>query len=1002
MDADLLTPRMAKLECEMNATDNKPKRMVCQPIIGEGIFRFDCSEHTRDAAYPSFSFANVKDREADITTCRSPEYIPVYLHSNGQQIVTVELPVGTFFYGTGEVSGPLERTGKRVFTWNTDAFGYGSGTTSLYQSHPWVLALLPNGDAYGILADTTYRCEVDLCEASMIRFVAPAVYPVVTFGPFASPFQILASLYHAIGNVFMPPKWSLGYHQCRYSYGSDERVLKVAKTFREKGIPCDVMWMDIDYMDSFRCFTFDQERFADPKSLVDKLHTSGFKAIWILDPGIKCEEGYSVYDSGCENDVWVLQADGKPFVGEVWPGPCVFPDFTQAKVRHWWANLVKDFICNGADGIWNDMNEPAVSKVRTKTMPESNIHRGDKELGGWQSHSHYHNVYGMLMAKSTYEGMKLATRKKRPFVLTRAGYIGSQRYAATWTGDNLSTWEHLHMSIQMVLSLGLSGQPLAGPDIGGFGGNATARLFGRWMGIAAMFPFCRGHTDSGTIDHEPWAFGQECEEVCRLALLRRYQLLPYIYTLFYMSHTKGAPVVAPIFFADSKDKNLRKIENEFLLGSILVCASTLPDKGSNQIQFVLPKGSWLQFDFGDSHPDLPLLYLQGGSIVPVGRPIQYVGEESLSDDLILIIALDEHGKANGILYEDAGDGYDFCEGEFLLSYYEAELKSSVVTVRVSRSEGSWRRPRRALLVHLLLGFGAKVDAVGVDGEELDIVMPPASEISSLLAEAESRYRAMMESANPIPDSQPPELLLCKGTELSRIPVELESSDWVLHIVPWIGGRIISMLHAPSGMQWLQGEIEIGGYEEYSGVEYQSAGRSEKYSVVARNLEQPDEEETISLKGDIGGGLVLLRCISLPKEKPEVLRISSRIVAENLGPGSGGFSRVVCLRVHPTFTVQHPTEVYVAFTSMVGSKFEFRPESGDLTFEGDGRPNGEWMLVDRRAGFGLVNRFDKDDVQKCMIRWRTGICNLELFSAERPVSKDAPLQISHEYEVIPLQ
>ncbi|CAN6461290.1 unnamed protein product [Victoria cruziana] len=249
---------MGKHESEMNATEEKPKGMVCQPIIGEGVFRFDCSEHARDAAYPSISFANVKDREGGITVCGLPEYIPFFMYSKGQQIVTVELPGGTSFYGTGEVSGPLERTGKRVFTWNTDAFGYGSGTTSLYQSHPWVLALLPSGDAYGILADTTYHCEVDLCEASIIRFVAPAVYPVVTFGPFSSPSQVLASLYHATGNVFMPPKWSLGYHQCRYSYDSDLKVLQVAKTFREKCIPCDVIWIDIDYMDGFRCFTFDQ------------------------------------------------------------------------------------------------------------------------------------------------------------------------------------------------------------------------------------------------------------------------------------------------------------------------------------------------------------------------------------------------------------------------------------------------------------------------------------------------------------------------------------------------------------------------------------------------------------------------------------------------------------------------------------------------------------------------------------------------------------------------
>ncbi|KAF3683179.1 putative transcription factor MYB39-like [Capsicum annuum] len=266
----------------------------------------------------------------------------------------------------------------------------------------------------------------------------------------------------------MPPKWSLGYHQCRWSYVPDARVREIARTFREKKIPCDVIWMDIDYMNGFRCFTFNKarsfyftlislilqpERFPDPKSLVEELHQSGFKAIWMLDPGIKYEKGYFAYDSGSEADVWVQTADGRPYIGDVWPGPCVFPDFTQSKARSWWSNLVKDFIFNGVDGIWNDMNEPAIFKTVTKTMPESNIHRGDPEFGGCQNHSYYHNVYGMLMARSTYEGMELANGNKRPFVLTRAGFVGSQRYAATWTGDNLSTWEHLHMSIPMVLQL---------------------------------------------------------------------------------------------------------------------------------------------------------------------------------------------------------------------------------------------------------------------------------------------------------------------------------------------------------------------------------------------------------------------------------------------------------------------------------------------------------------------------------------------------------------------
>ncbi|KAF2316111.1 hypothetical protein GH714_041105 [Hevea brasiliensis] len=361
---------MAGHEGKTVTSDVKSGNMIFEPILEDGVFRFDCPGDDRLAAYPSLSFINSKDRDTSIISHSVPSYIPTFECVLGQQIVKLELPSGTSFYGTGEVSGPLERTGKRVFAWNTDAWGYGPGTTSLYQSHPWVLAITPNGEAMGVLADTTLRCEVDLRKESIIQFIASASYPIITFGPFASPTAVLKSLSRAIGTVFMPPKWSLGYQQCRWSYDSDTRVREIAKTFRTKGIPCDVIWMDIDYMDGFRCFTFDQERFPDPQSLAKDLHDIGFKAIWMLDPGIKCEEGYFVYDSGNKGDVWIQRADGRPFIGEVWPGPCVFPDFTQSKVRSWWASLVKDFISNGIDGIWNDMNEPAIFKTVTKTMPE--------------------------------------------------------------------------------------------------------------------------------------------------------------------------------------------------------------------------------------------------------------------------------------------------------------------------------------------------------------------------------------------------------------------------------------------------------------------------------------------------------------------------------------------------------------------------------------------------------------------------------------------------------
>ncbi|KAF8655174.1 hypothetical protein HU200_061314 [Digitaria exilis] len=406
------------------------------------------------------------------------------------------------------------------------------------------------------------------------------------------------------------------------------------------------------------------------------------------------------------------KADGSPFIGEVWPGDCAFPDFTSKRARGWWASLVKDFVSNGVDGIWNDMNEPAVFNVKALRITIC--------------------VYGMLMANAS----------KRPFVLTRAGFIGSQRYAATWTGDNLSNWEHLHMSLPMMLQL--------------------------------------------------------CEEVCRLALLRRYRLLPHMYTLFYHSHTKGTPVAVPVFFADPQDQELRKIETSFLLGPLLVCASTSPNKGAHECSHKFPKGIWLPFDFGDSHPDLPVLYLQGGAILPVGLPVKHVGEATLEDDLSLIIALDENGKAEGVLFEYAGDGYEFTHGEYLLTYYSAKLDSMAVTVKVFKSEGSWKRPKRNLKINVLLGGGAMISALGVDGEDVHLAMPPESKVCNLVASSELARKKLFEIIRPIPDIDEPESQQ-EGAEFSKTLVDLKSGDWLLKVVPWIGGRIISMKHRPTGM-----------------------------------------------------------------------------------------------------------------------------------------------------------------------------------------------------------
>ncbi|KAJ6342064.1 hypothetical protein OIU78_010080 [Salix suchowensis] len=254
-----------------------------------------------------------------------------------------------------------------------------------------------------------------------------------------------------------------------------------------------------------------------------------------------------------------------------------------------------------------------------------------------------------------------------------------------------------------------------------------------------------------------------------------------------------------------------------------------------------------------------------------------------------------------------------------------------------------------------------------------------------------------ECAKHIPELE--EVSGPKGVvELSKDPVELKNGDWIAKVVPWIGGRIISMEHLPSGTQWLHSRVEIDGYEEYSGTEYRSAGCSEEYSVIERDLEHAGKGESLILEGDIGGGLVLRRQISLSNDNPKILQIDSGIIARSVGAGSGGFSRLVCLRVHPMFSLLHPTETFVSFTSIDGSKHEIWPESGDQFYQENLLPNGEWMLVDQCQGLALVNRFNINEVYQCYIHWGTGTVNLELWSEDRPVSTQSPLTVSHGYEV----
>lgn len=638
---------------------------------------------------------------------------------------SAEIPIaaGTDLYGTGETAGPLRRNGRVTECWNTDQFNYSEKDQSLYQSHPWVLAVRKDGTSFGVLADTTYRCRIDL--RKNIRFEAEGPpFPIILIEG-NSPQEVVKQLADLTGHMQLPPAWALGYHQCRWSYMSAQEALDVADQFRQKHIPCDTIWFDIDYMNGFRIFTFDPKTFPNPMVLNQRLLSKGFHNVWMIDPGVKIDPNYSVYKSGKEQDVFVKTRSGVDQAGDVWPGHCVFPDFTRYETRSWWSHLYKPFAAKGITGVWNDMNEPSVFKVDSKTMPEESVHRGGGGIRAG-SHAQYHNIYGSLMARATSEGMKDANPNKRPFVLTRAGYIGYQRYAATWTGDNTSTWTDLQNAIPMVLNLGLSGQPFSGPDIPGFSKDGPddpkerKEFFSRWWGLGSMLPFSRGHSSKETVRKEPWAFGPEVEESARQALWRRYVLMPYIYTAFRTSATEGLPVARPLFFADPKDLKLRAEDEGFLLGGDIAVAAKVQD-GHKKVD--LPSG-WPDFPIDGTNANLPELKIRPGAVVPLGPPQEFIGQHK-AESLWLVVSLDKRGAAMGQLYEDDGDGYGYQRGDYLLTTYKAQLKGNWLKVWISGTKGKRARPNRQLIIGVIQDGKWRADGASVpDGQTTTLIMPP--------------------------------------------------------------------------------------------------------------------------------------------------------------------------------------------------------------------------------------------------------------------------------------
>lgn len=674
--------------------------MLCASIGVQAQEEFLCGDRIAVFYPPQFdssqtlaSFAIQKEltRQGDLPG--DWDIRPVFTtDGEGKTLVEIAYSDDADLYGTGLVTGKLRRNGTSIEIWNKDNYGY-YVSNCLYQSHPWVMGVRPDGKTFGIIADNSWRSKLELSNPMKITSEGPAFRVIVIERD--SPSEMMQVLGELTGTINLPPLWALGFHQSRFNptYKPDE-IVAMGQEFRKRNLPCDVFWVDIDYMDGKRIFTYDANEFfnsskvASPDALNETMHEMGYKMGYITDPGVKIDESYTVYQQGQSGDHWVKAEDKvTDYEGEVWPGMCKFPDFTQPQTREWWAGLYGEFYkAHDMDGAWNDMNEPGVFNTPEWTMLTTNWHRGGGDLAAGP-HMRYHNLYGSLMTQASYEGLVKSRPDKRPFLLSRANHLGAQRYCATWTGDNLGTWEHMMLSVPMCITLGLSGQPFGGPDVGGYGLDVTPVLLAHWMALSAYYPFSRNHTSG--CSQEPWVFGTAVENVSRNALNRRYRLLPYLYTLFHESSVDGMPVMRPLFFADLTDTDLRDQEQAFLLGGDLM---VIP-RWANHV--TLPKGDWdqLQLEAEDDGYQ-PLLALRPGSVLPyLGHTVQTTAVYE-ADSLTLFVNPSDDGTAYGEMYDDAGEGFDYKNGDYALLQFNCEpYAQDSLAVTVVKSEGNLDKTR---------------------------------------------------------------------------------------------------------------------------------------------------------------------------------------------------------------------------------------------------------------------------------------------------------------------
>ena len=612
---------------------------------------------------------------------------------------------GERFFGLGEKTGNLNKRGNQYTMWNTDHPAYDNTWDPLYVSIPFFIGE-KNKKAYGIFFDNTYKSYFNM-GASNNRFYwfgadAGEMNYYFIYGPKMK--KVISSFTELTGRMQMPPMWSLGYQQSKWSYYPESTVRRIAQTFRDKKIPCDVIYLDIDYMDGYRVFTWNKDRFPHPEKLLSDLKRKGFKIIPIIDPGVKADSNYFAAKEGLQKDLFVKYPDGVVYQGEVWPSWSYFTDFTKKEGRDWWGEKLSTMLKQGVEGFWNDMNEPS---VWGQAFPDM-IQFSDNGFGA--SHRKIHNVYALEEARATYDAFQKYFPNERHFMLTRAGFAGIQRFSAVWTGDNVSNEESLRLACTMPQGMGLSGLSFVGSDVGGFIGVPSSALYTRWMELGAFTPFFRGHSAINQKDKEPWAFGDEVEGWVRNIISLRYEMLPFFYNEFHNSTETGLPIMRPMFlnYQDDEECYSGNAEHQFMIGDNLLVAPILNETSSFK-NLYLPEGKWFDWWTGKIYKgnmwiivEAPInqipFFIKEGAFIPMQKIEQYVGEKKM-DELKVVVFPSSKSKYS--FYEDDGISYNYKQGKYSLNDFESRLEDNSGTISIKQTNDGYDTGRKDYLLRIL-------------------------------------------------------------------------------------------------------------------------------------------------------------------------------------------------------------------------------------------------------------------------------------------------------------